>query len=379
MLLEIKVKDTGIGIPNEKKEKIFERFFQTEMPDSMINQGSGIGLAITKEFVKMHNGSISVESEIDKGSCFTVLLPFKEMKEEVHENIFSSLDFSDIIPSQEENKIKRQSSEKAVVSKGKKQTVLIVEDNEDFRFYLKDNLRMFYNIIESPNGKDGWQEVLSSHPDLVVSDISMPAMNGIELCKKIKSDSRTKHIPVILLTALAGDDKHLQSLEIGATDYMTKPFNFEILLSRIRNILKEQTNLKKTFVKHIEAKGSEVKPESADEKFIQQALMIIEENLSNADFSVEDLSRQLFISRVAIYKRVFTLTGKSPLDFIRSIRLQRAAQLLEKSDLTIAEVAYEVGFNNPKYFSKFFKGEFNLAPSVFQAEKKKQLKEVESD
>jgi len=206
----------------------------------------------------------------------------------------------------------------------------------------------------------------------------MPSMDGIELCKKIKSDARTKHIPVILLTALAGDDKHLQSLEIGATDYMTKPFNFEILLSRIRNILKEQNNLKETFVKHVEAKTSEVKTESHDEKFIQQALMIVEKNLSNPDFSVEDLSRQLFISRVATDKRIFTLTGKSPLDFIRSIRLQRAVQLLEKSDLTVAEVAYEVGFNNPKYFSKFFKAEYNVVPSAFQNERKKKLKAMEN-
>jgi len=380
VMLEITVKDTGIGIPKEKKEKIFERFFQTEIPGSLINQGSGIGLAITKEFVKMHNGSISVESEIDHGSCFYVMLPFKEIKEENEVNILSPLKCTDIVsPLPEENVNKKQSANKTNVSKGKKQTILIVEDNEDFRFYLKDNLKFFYTIIEASDGKQGWQEVLSSYPDLIVSDISMPVMNGIDLCKKIKTDARTKHIPVILLTALAGDDKHLQSLEIGATDYMTKPFNFEILLSRIRNILKEQNVLKKAFVKHIEVKDSEVKPESGDEKFIQQALMIIEKNLSNADFSVEDLSRQLYISRVATYKRIFTLTGKSPLDFIRSIRLQRAAQLLEKSNLTIAEVAYEVGFNDPKYFSRFFKAEFNLAPSAFQAEKKKQLKEVGSN
>src|SRR5206468_3789369 len=159
-----------------------------------------------------------------------------------------------------------------------------------------------------------------------------------------------KHLPVILLTALAGEDKHLKGLEIGASDYMTKPFNFEILLSRIRNILNQQKVLAKAFVKHVEVKTSDVTLESPDEKFIQQALIIIERNLSNPEFSVEDLSRELYISRVAMYKRIFTLTGKSPLDFIRSIRLQRAAQLHEKSNLTVAEVAYEAGFNSPKYF-----------------------------
>lgn len=207
---------------------------------------------------------------------------------------------------------------------------------------------MCYNIIEASDGKAGWQNVLSMHPDLVVSDISMPLMNGIELCKKIKTDARTKHIPVILLTALAGEDKHLQGLEIGASDYMTKPFNFEILHSRIRNILNQQKALRKALTKHVEIKTSDVQVESPDEKFIQQALIIIERNLSNPEFSVEDLSRELYISRVATYKRIFALTGKPPLDFIRSIRLQRAAQLLEKSSLTVAEVAYEVGYNSPK-------------------------------
>lgn len=377
VLLEIIVKDTGIGIPKDKKEKIFERFFQTEIPGSLINQGSGIGLAITKEFVKMHNGSISVESEIDRGSCFTVLIPFAEINEEINDSDVSSLKYSDIASSSvEEKEPPQQPSNKTEVSKEKKQIILIVEDNEDFRFYLKDNLKMFYNVIEAPDGKQGWQQVLSMHPALVVSDISMPVMNGIELCKKIKSDTRTKHTPVILLTALAGEEKHLQGLEIGASDYMTKPFNSEILTSRIRNILNQQNILKKTFVRHVEAKPSDVKLESPDEKFMQQALVVIERNLSNPEFSVEDLSRELFISRVAMYKRIFTLTGKSPLDFIRSMRLKRAAQLLEKSDLTVAEVAYEVGFNNPKYFSRLFKAEYNLVPTAFQTEKKKKLKQV---
>ena len=377
VLLEIIVKDTGIGIPKDKKEKIFERFFQTEIPGSLINQGSGIGLAITKEFVKMHNGSISVESEIDRGSCFTVLIPFAEINEEINDTDVSSLKYSDMASSSvEEKEPQQQPSNKTDVSKEKKQIILIVEDNEDFRFYLKDNLKMFYNVIEAPDGKQGWQQVLSMHPDLVVSDISMPVMNGIELCKKIKSDTRTKHTPVILLTALAGEEKHLQGLEIGASDYMTKPFNSEILTSRIRNILNQQNILKKTLVRHVEAKPSDVKLESPDEKFMQQALVVIERNLSNPEFSVEDLSRELFISRVAMYKRIFTLTGKSPLDFIRSMRLKRAAQLLEKSDLTVAEIAYEVGFNNPKYFSRLFKAEYNLVPTAFQTEKKKKLKQV---
>jgi len=378
----IKIKDTGIGISKEKQDKIFERFFQSETPGAIINQGSGIGLAITKEFVRMHNGTIHVESELEKGTCFTVTLPFKKITEPVLDIPVMQINGKEKINGHSVPAPETGFDIKAVKhknGKSKKQTILIVEDNEDFRFYLKDNLRALYSVIESANGKDGWQKTLSSYPDLIVTDISMPLMDGIELCKKIKADPRTKHIPVVILTALTGEDKHLKGLEIGATDYIIKPFNFEIMLSRIRNILDQQKSLKKALVKHVEAKSSEIKAESADEKFIKHAMEIIEKNLSNPDFSVEELSRELYVSRVAIYKRVFNLTGKSPLDFIRSIRLQHAAQLLEKTNLTVSEVAYEVGFNNPKYFAKFFKGEFNIVPSAYQSEKKKETAAAEDD
>ena len=369
--LEIKVKDNGIGIDKDKQANIFEHFFQSDIPQTMLNQGSGIGLSITREFVKLHGGSIQVESEVNKGSCFTVLIPVTEVEEHSLVDAFTiqkELNGNNEI---EVNAHEEQPALKVKTANGKKETILLVEDNEDFRFYLKDNLREFYHVIEAPNGRAGWQKVLSMHPDLVVSDISMPLMDGIELCKKIKKDQRTRQIPVILLTAMVGDDNHLKGLETGATDFMTKPFNFEIMLSRIRNILSEQKTLKKTLNKQVEVKPSETKVESADEKFIRGALEIIEKNLSNPDFSVEELSRELYMSRVAVYKRIFALTGKAPIDFIRSIRLQRAAQLLQDSNLTVAEVAYEVGFNNPKYFSKFFKAEFNQVPSAYTAERKR--------
>ena len=192
-------------------------------------------------------------------------------------------------------------------------------------------------------------------------------MDGIELCKKIKQDQRTKHIPVVLLTALTGEEQQLRSLETGAADYMTKPFNFEILLSRLRNLLSQQQSLRQTFTKQVEAKTTEIKVDSPDEKFIQDALIAIEKNISNADFSVEELSRNLFMSRVTVYKRLFALTEKTPTEFIRSIRLQRAAQLLEKSQMTVTEVAYETGFNTPRYFSQYFKEQYGILPSAYQA------------
>jgi len=366
-LLEIKVKDNGIGIPAGRLEKIFERFFQNDTPDDIVNVGSGIGLAITREFVHLLNGEVSVESVENKGSCFTVLLPVKE-------NLSSEAPPCAIIEETSKPPETVIGLEEAVATTQKKHTVLLIDDNEDFLFYLKDNLRECYNIAEAANGKEGWQKVLSVHPDIVVCDVNMPVMNGIELCRKIKNDARTRHTPVILLTAVAGEEQQLPGIEAGAADYMAKPFNFEILLSRIRNLLTQQQSLRQTFARQVEVKASDIKIESTDEKFVQAALAIVEKNISNADFSVEDLSRGLLLSRAAVYKKIFVLTGKTPIEFIRSVRLQRAAQLLEKTKKTVSEVAYETGFNNPKYFSKYFKSEFGVVPSAWQAEKQKLTK-----
>jgi len=373
-MLEIKVSDSGIGISAEKQEQIFDRFFQNDIPENIVNRGSGIGLAITREFVKLHNGSITVDSEVNKGSCFTILLPFKELEVPVFESNSDENEkengkaiLFDEPYSFREEKVQPIDANKKVT---KKQTILLVEDNDDLRLYLKENLEQHYYIIEAANGKAGWQKTLATHPDIIVSDISMPEMNGIDLCKKIKNDKRTSFVPVILLTAITGEEEQLKGLETGASDYMTKPFNFEILLSKIRNLLAQQESAKKAYQKLVKSNPSDVNVDSPDEKFMHRALEIIEKNIANPNFLVEELSRELYISRVGLYKKMLALTGKAPLDFIRSVRLQRAAQLLEKSRLTISEIAYEVGFNDPKYFSKFFKAYFNVLPSVYQGKKR---------
>ena len=372
-ILEIKVRDTGIGIPSEKKEKIFERFFQNNIPANIVNQGSGIGLSITKEFVRLHNGSITVESEVNKGSCFTILLPVKEIEEEIVENNWKETEIETNMYSLVEEAGSNETRGKFPMDKTiQKQTILIVEDNDDLRLYLKENLEQYFNIIEATNGKAGWQKTLALHPDIIVSDVSMPEMNGIDLCRKIKNDKRTSFVPVILLTALTGEEQQLKGLETGASDYMTKPFNVDILLSKVRNLLAQQESAKRAYQKLVKSIPSDIHVDSPDEKFMHHVLEIIEKNIANPDFSVEELSRELYISRVGLYKKMLSLTGKSPLEFIRSVRLQRAAQLLEKSRFTIAEIAYEVGFNDPKYFSKFFKSFYNMLPSIYQANKRKQ-------
>ncbi len=384
-LLQIKVKDSGIGIPKEKQEKIFERFFQTEMPGSIVNQGSGIGLSITKEFVKLHNGNIYVESEVNQGSTFVVNIPFALLDQvaaaipptevvaaviegqavDVPEQTTATEAFDNYA---EVNAVELDKSKELIQKKGRQKPVLLlIEDNEDFRFYLKDNLKEFYVVLEAGNGKEGWQKALQQHPHLIVSDINMPEMNGIDLCKKIKADPRTAHIPVILLTARSAEEHLIEGYGIGANDYITKPFNFELLQARIHNLVVTNENLRKQFQKQVGVSTQEIKIESQDEKLMQQILKIIEKNIDNPDFSVEELSRDVFMSRVGLYKKVFALTGKTPIELIRAVRIERAAQLLQKSKLTVAEVAYEVGFNNPKYFAKYFKAAYGVLPSAYVA------------
>lgn len=357
----LRVSDTGIGISSEKQQHIFERFFQDDIPGSMVNQGSGIGLAITREFVRLHGGTIQVESTLDQGSTFTIIFNFRQEGQAVA--------LPDHLPAQTEQ---IQLPEQGLIArselinrKSKKPVLVLIEDNEDFRFYLKDNLQEYFQIVEAANGLSGWQKIIASHPALVVSDVSMPEMNGIDLCRKIRSDKRTVHLPVILLTALSTEDQQLTGLDTGANDYMTKPFNFEILLSKIRNLLSQQELSRKTYLKQVELQPAVAEIESVDDKFIRQIGLHLEKNIQDSGYTVDQLSSDMNMSRVGLYKRVLALTGRSPLEYIRYYRLLKAQPLLLKSQMTIAEIAYEVGFSNPKQFSKYFKQEFGILPSTY--------------
>ncbi len=347
--LKLVVEDTGIGIPPESRAKIFERYYQDDILKSLLNQGSGIGLAITREYLDLMGGTITVESQPDNGSRFTVTLPVWGHVQVTGNKATTA---GHIRPD--------------IRNGGTGKRVLVVEDNDDFRFYILDNLREHYQVEEARNFTEGWEKALSFHPDIIVSDVNMPGNTGIELCRKLKDDPRTLHIPVILLTALTADNYQLEGTEAGAADYIVKPFNVELLLSKIKSHIRQKTSFEKTYKKQLTVAPVETEIESLDEKFMRKTLEIVEKNISNTLFSVEMLAEEMNVSRVGLYKKVFTLTGYSPSEFIRNIRLKRAARLLEETGLTIAEVAYEVGFNNPKVFSRYFKDIFGKLPSDYK-------------
>lgn len=370
---KIRISDTGIGIPVENQKNVFERFFQNELPAYMINQGSGIGLSMVKEFVELHNGLIELQSEVGKGSVFTVLLPFDD-----------SLLSSEIVASDNEEYLLSDSlseEEDADSADRKKHlpTLLLVEDNSDFRFYLKENLKDKFVVFEASNGKDGYDQAISILPDIVVSDVMMPLMNGLDLCRMLKSEPATSHIPVILLTARASQDQNIEGLESGADDFITKPFNLSILLLRIKNLITQREKVQKQFMKHIEVNPSEITVTSIDEQLIVKAVEFVEKNIEDPDFTVEELSRLLDMSRMQLYKKVLAITGKTPVEFIRTIRMKRALQLIKQGQYTIAEVTYKVGYNNPKYFAKFFKKEFGVLPSFYKTKKNPGQEDIESE
>ncbi|MGX5691283.1 hybrid sensor histidine kinase/response regulator transcription factor [Arcticibacter tournemirensis] len=366
----IRLEDTGVGIQEREKMKIFERFFQSDTDSAVLNQGNGIGLSITREFVKIHGGTIEVESIEGKGSTFIIFLPLKRIEETFVLEEDSIVQVDDELESLSENIAGKETVSSALP------VVLLIEDNEDFRFYLKDNLKSCYKIIEAANGKEGWQKVLFLHPQVVISDISMPYMNGIELCRKIKSDKRTCHIPVLLLTALTGEEDQLHGLETGADDYMTKPCNFDILDIKIRNLLALNERLKTAYSKQIKVLPPEVKMESDNEKLLSKVIRHIDDNLTNPQLSVENLSKHVGMSRGSLYTKMLELTGETPVEFIRSVKLDRAAVLLEKTDMNVGQVSYAVGFATPNYFARAFKSRFNLQPSEYISLKRSNDKNV---
>lgn len=361
--VEIKVTDQGLGIAEEKIEKIFNRFYQAEDDLSRSYEGSGIGLALVKELVDLHHGTIKVESKPAAGTVFTVELHLGKTHLRECEMVLNPV--SSGIASTELSSIKNEDIIVESSDATEKPTILIVEDNTDMQQYISEILEETYNLTLTCNGRQGLQVAMEKIPDLILSDVMMPEMNGMQMCKKVKTDTLTSHIPVILLTARAGEESKLDGLETGADDYLEKPFSKKELLVRVRNLIEQRKLLRIKFSEIISLKVSDMDITQSDKSFLTTVINCIEKNITNENFSVDQLAKEIFISRTQLHRKLTALSGKNATEFVRGYRLAKAAELLSKKQCNVSQAAYETGFNSLNYFSKVFKEQFGVLPSEY--------------
>jgi DNA-binding response OmpR family regulator/anti-sigma regulatory factor (Ser/Thr protein kinase) len=364
--LRITIADTGIGIPTEELPRVFDRFYQVDASQTREHEGSGIGLALTKELVELHHGSISVKSEAGKGTEFTVRFPLgrEHLKDdeivdrpEGSDVTFRQPEVVPVIPSDVAEKPEEKDA-------SVKPIVLIVEDNADVRAYMREYLVTGYEVQEAHDGSEGIEKAKEIIPDLIISDVMMPKKDGYELCRTLKLDEKTSHIPIILLTAKAGTENKIEGLETGADDYLTKPFDAKELLVRVKNLIDLRQKLRERFGKLLISLSPDQAPvKSVDKTFLDKLRVAIEKNMSREDFTVEELAGEAAMSRAQLHRKLVALTGDSAGDLIRSFRLQRAKEMLENRGGTVAEIAYAVGFSSPAYFTKCFREQFGVVPS----------------
>ncbi len=373
--LRIDVRDTGKGIAKEEADKVFERFFQAKGAAS----GTGIGLALVKSFVELHHGEVKVESEPGKGSDFFFIIPrTQEGEVQVIHNGEKDVD-NDISDSPAADKHYVDESamqyiddgnklcgklQQVVEDTGSKPTLLIVDDNNDIRQYERTLLQDSYIVLEASDGKEGLEVAKKEVPDLVICDVMMPVMDGLEFTQQLKTHTATSHIPVIMLTAKNLEEQRAEGYEHGADSYITKPFHSKVLLARIDNLLKQRCLLKHAYQgsKEAESEIADSPLENRDKQFVQKLRDIIRRNLSDNEFGVEDIGREIGLSRVQLYRKVKAITGSSVVDLLRKARLAKAKRLLESRSMSVSEVAYEVGFSAPSYFTKCFKDEYGMLP-----------------
>lgn len=363
-MLEIKVADNGCGISDEYKELVFQRFYQVPGNENKSISGSGVGLNLVKEFITLHKGTIKILDNVGKGTVFIINIPVDKCNNEQNA---SNNDINIQHEIKQSTKALNNNDQTGSTDNKKEKecpVILIVDDNDDFRMFLKDCLSAEYKVYDASNGAKAWEIIPELQPDIIISDVMMPEMDGNELCRLVKNDIRTSHILVILLTARAAKEHEKKGLEVGADDYITKPFNLSILTLRVKNLLQHRHD---SHNMPMEVSPSKINVTSLDEKLINKAIQYVEDNLNRSDLSVEELSNELGMSRVHLYKKLLSITGKTPIEFIRVLRLKRAAQLLKESQMSISEIAYQTGFNSLDLFRKYFKIEFGLVPSEYQS------------
>ena len=374
------VQDQGIGIAENKKGSLFVRF-ENLMDKNLFNQSSsGIGLSLVKELVEMHKASITVDSELGEGSCFTV--NFRKGKEHYDENVELILNDSDSPMASNIKVIDMKSSVPEVeedinidLEDNQKDTMLLVEDNLELRFFLRSIFSSEFRVIEAANGIEGWNKALKFIPNIIISDVMMPEKDGIELAKELRANISTSHIPIVLLTAKASIESKLEGLELGADDYITKPFSSTYLKARVDNLLAQRRKLQEIYRANLmnipsaqEEKEAPIQPEmsSSDRKFMDKLVELMEKNMDNGDMVVDDLVQELAVSRSVFFKKLKTLTGLAPIEFIKEMRVKRAAQLIETGEFNMTQISYMVGINDPRYFSKCFKQKYGMTPTEYK-------------
>lgn len=373
--LRLDVRDTGKGISQDEADKIFERFFQAKGAAS----GTGIGLALVKSFVELHHGEARVESEPGKGSDFIVVIPREQEGDSqvIHNDVdivdnsanASASDGKNVVDESvlqyiDDGDRSRGKVQQLVSENTNRPTVLVIDDNTDIRQYERTLLQDEYIVLEAADGKEGLSVAMKEVPDLVICDVMMPVMDGLEFTEQLKTNTATSHIPVIMLTAKNLEEHRAEGYEHGADSYITKPFHSKVLLARIENLLRQRQLLKNLYqgTKEAEKEISESHLEDRDKQFLKQLQAIIQKNLSDSEFGVEDMGQQIGLSRVQLYRKVKAMTGSSVVDLLRKARLAKARRLLETRSMSVSEVAYEVGFSAPSYFTKCFKEEYGMLP-----------------
>nr|WP_238319369.1 response regulator [Bacteroides propionicifaciens] len=361
--VSISVSDTGMGISVDEQQSVFERFYTNK--NSKIDNTNGIGLSISYDLIKLHHGQVLVSSELGKGSTFTIEIPIDKAAYSAQEitNTLPTILDSDELETIYEDEIMEEQEH---YSPDNSVNVLIVEDNEDILFTIRNILQKQYNVYTASNGAMALEIVKDNNIDIIVSDVMMPEMDGLELCRTIKGDLETSHISILLLTAKNRVEDRIECYEAGTDGYISKPFDMKVLVARISNLLNKKKQKQQEFKANREIKIETLGYPSLDEQFLTDAVKIIENNLSDSDFNIDTYSTLLNLSKSSLYRKLKTMTSLSPNEFIRNIRLKHACQMLKDPSISISEVAYSVGFTDPRYFSTCFRNEFEMTPTEYQ-------------
>lgn len=370
--VSVGVQDQGIGIAENKKTSLFVRF-ENLVDRNLFNQSStGIGLSLVKELVEMHKALISVDSKIGEGSCFKVAFQKgKEHYDTAVEFLQEDAAITSIPLSAEDEVLENDEAELS------KETMLIVEDNSELRLFLRSIFASEYRIVEAVDGVQGGSKALKFLPDIIISDVMMPEKDGFVMMRELRADMTTSHIPIVLLTAKTSIESKLEGLEYGADDYITKPFSATYLKARVKNLLARRRKLQELYRENLMSSGATLSEEcteqkkapemsSNDRKFMDKLLELMEKNMDNGDLVVDDFVQELAVSRSVFFKKLKTLTGLAPIEFIKEMRMNRAVQMIETGEYSMTQIAYMIGINDPRYFSKCFKQKMDMTPTEYR-------------